>query len=275
MSFRFQWTVASVPTVAWARRVFPEMAPVEALDRLWQDLLGFCRIDGGDGVKAWQAHVEKIEERKRSMESKQYRELRFEGPGTELTIGLPMNQRWNGGKASTPTGTPYSPNIPTEEVFTMPHRERVDGRVSATRPIHYGGLVIENLTLRFEKGAIVEAVASRGQEQIDRIIDSDGGARRLGEVALVSHDSPIAQTDRVYLNGLIDENATSHLAIGQAYRDCVEDGASMSDEQFEAAGGNTSSIHIDFMVGSSALDVHGVTAEGKVETVLRGGTWGF
>ena len=155
----------------------------------------------------------------------------------------------------------------------MPHRERVEGTVSASRPLHFSGMIVDDLKLRLEQGRIVEATASSGQEQLERIISSDEGSKRLGEVALVSHDSPIAQAGRTYFNGLIDENAAAHLAIGQAYRDCIDGGGELSNEQFEAAGGNISTIHMDFMIGSDRLDVHGVTREGRIETVLRQGLW--
>lgn len=273
MSFQFPWSVVVAPTPAWARRVFPDLGREEATDRLWEDVLAFCRMNDGDPLEAWRAHVSEIELRKRLMDEKQYRELRFEGPGTDLTVGLPERQVWNGGEVVTPAGTHVSPNMPTEEVFAMPHRERVEGHVKATRPIHYGGTIIRDLSLTFERGRIVEASASAGQEQLEAIIESDEGSHRLGEVALVSHDSPIAQTGRIYFNGLIDENAAAHLAIGRAYRDCIEGGAELSDAEFKEAGGNTSIMHVDFMVGSEELDVHGVRADGTVEAVLESGLW--
>lgn len=273
MAFQMPWTVVSVPTVGWAQRVYPEESPDQAVGRLWEDLFAFCRISDGDPVAAWRAHVEEIEARKRLMTEKSYRELRFEGPGTDLTVGLPDHQRWNGGQAATPSGVVFSPNIPTEEVFTMPHRERVDGTVSASRPLHFSGMIVDDLKLRLERGRILEATASSGQQAIERLLSTDEGSKRLGEVALVSHDSPIAQSERIYFNGLIDENAASHLAVGQAYRDCVDGGKELTDEQFSTAGGNISSIHMDFMIGSDRLDVHGVTRDGKVESVLRQGLW--
>jgi aminopeptidase len=273
MSNRISWNVMSVPTSGWARRVYPDMGSDAAEHRLWKELLGFCRAGEGNTIAAWQAHIKDLELRKKTMTEKAYRELHFEGPGTDITVGLPDEHRWNGGQARTPAGTLFSPNIPTEEVFTMPHRDRVDGIVSATCPIHYGGLVITDLRLRFEKGTIVEAAAAEGQEQIDRIIATDPGSRRLGEVALVSYDSPIARAERWYFNGLIDENAASHLAIGRAYRDCIKDGDSFSDPDFERAGGNVSAIHIDFMVGSDRIDVVGVPHSGKPEKVIENGRW--
>ncbi len=273
MSFEIQWNIVSVPTPEWARRVYPDKSEEAAERALWDDLLGFCRVADGDSVRRWEDHVRTIERRKRIMTERSFRELRFKAPGTDLVVGLPAHQRWDGGQARTSSGLLISPNIPTEEIFTMPHRERVDGTVRATRTVHYDGLEIQDLEVRFEKGIAVEASASTGQEQIDRIIATDAGASRLGEVALVSHDTPIARAARSYHNDLIDENAASHLAFGRAYRDCIENGASMSDEEFERNGGNSSDIHIDFMIGSESMEVIGISPDGTRELVIEGGVW--
>ncbi|HUX21455.1 MAG TPA: aminopeptidase, partial [Spirochaetia bacterium] len=273
MSFQIPWTVISVPTQAWASRVFPEMDADAAEGRLWGELMGFCRVGNNEAIERWRGHVEEIEEHKRTLNERDYRELRFTGPGTDLVVGLPEGHKWNGGQARTPDGTPFSPNIPTEEVFTMPHRDRVEGTVTATRPIHHEGLLIEDLKVTFEGGVAVKVSAAAGQEQIERIIAADEGAARLGEVALISHDSPIARSGRLYFNPLIDENAACHLAFGRAYRDCIEGGDRLSETEFEMAGGNVSSIHIDFMIGSGAMDVIGRLANGGQETVLKEGRW--
>lgn len=273
MSFEIQWNIVAAPTPEWACRVYPEKSEEEAERALWDDLLAFCRVTDGDSVRVWEEHVHTIERRKQIMTERGFRELRFKAPGTDLIVGLPEGQRWDGGQARTTSGLLISPNIPTEEIFTMPHRERVDGTVRATRTVYYDGLEIKDLRVRFEKGVAVEATASTGQEQIDRIIATDTGSARLGEVALVSHDTPIAQAPRAYLNDLIDENAASHLAFGQAYRDCIESGASMSDEEFERRGGNLSDIHIDFMIGSEAMSVTGTAPDGSSEPVIEEGVW--
>jgi aminopeptidase len=167
----------------------------------------------------------------------------------------------------------FTPNLPTEEVFTMPHKERVDGVVRATKPLSYAGTLIENFSMTFERGRVVKATAERGQPVLDQMLDSDDGARRLGEVALVPHDSPVAQSGLLFYNTLFDENAASHVALGTAYKFTVTGGDQMTDEQFEQAGGNRSVTHVDFMIGSPELDIDGVRDDGSAEPLMRRGNW--
>src|SRR6185312_2582194 len=193
--------------------------------------------------------------------------------GTDLTLGLPAGHIWVGGASTSAGGIRFVPNLPTEEVFTIADRLHAEGVVRSTKPLSYGGSIIEDFTLRFEGGRIVNLSAARGEPVLRQMIDTDEAAARLGEVALVPHSSPIAASGRLFYNTLFDENAASHLALGSAYKFTLADGDAMSDEAFERAGGNRSAIHVDFMIGSASLDVDGVFADGRVEPLMRGGEW--
>jgi len=270
---RLTWSVASIPTPAWAAKVFPTPSPAAGLERLWRELMTFCGADKEDPVVSWGERMELIGRRKGRLTAKRYVSLHLRGPGTDLTVGLPPRHLWHGGEVSTPQGIVFSPNIPTEEVFTLPDRLQVDGVVTATRPLHHDGLCIEGLTLTFTAGRVSAVTAQRGAEALGRLIAADEGAARLGEVAIVASSSAIAQSGLTFFNPLIDENAACHLALGYAYRFCLQDGPSLTDDEFLSAGGNESSLHLDFMVGSGELKVAGVTRTGKEEEILRDGEW--
>jgi aminopeptidase len=199
--------------------------------------------------------------------------LRFRGPGTDLTVGLADGHAWCGGAAPAKNGIVCNPNIPTEEVFTTPHKDRVDGMVASTKPLSYMGTLIRDIRVRFESGRIVEATASAGEEVLRKVLDTDEGARRLGEVALVPYSSPISQSGLLFFNTLFDENAASHIALGQAYSECFVDGGKLGKDELAARGANTSLIHIDWMIGSAEVDVDGVTADGGAEPLMRRGDW--
>ncbi|MEM7345862.1 MAG: aminopeptidase, partial [Chloroflexota bacterium] len=204
---------------------------------------------------------------------KQYTALKYRGPGTDLTLGLPLNHIWEGGGDVTKSGIEFNPNVPTEEVFTLPHKDRVDGVVTSTRPLSYGGTLIENFTLTFEQGRVIKMTADKGETALQNLLNTDEGSARLGEVALVPNSSPISQSGLLFFNTLYDENAASHLALGQAYRFCMKDGGTLSDEEFAAAGGNQSITHVDFMMGSGEIDIDGVIVDGTTEPLMRGGEW--
>jgi len=269
------WSIIAAPIPAWASKVFPDLDEQEAMDRLWETLFTICRADRPDPVATWREHVEKLRHWREHLEAKQYVELRYRGPGTELTLGLPENHVWMGGESHSKADVPFIANMPTEEVFTAPHRERAEGVVACSKPLAYAGSLIEDFRLRFEGGRVVEVAAGRGEEVLRKLIETDEGAARLGEVALVPHSSPISQSGLLFYNTLYDENASCHLAVGRAYRVCIAGGAEMSDEDFAAAGGNDSLTHVDFMIGSAELDVDGVLAGGAVEPLLRAGEWAF
>lgn len=271
MSDRVPWTVLAVPTPAWAAKVFPDDPPERALERLWQAVFQATRVDRDDPVGAWNSHVEALEDRARQLNESRYAALRFRGPGTDLTVGLADDHVWKGGASHAASGQRFVANLPTEEVFTAPHANRVAGTVRAAMPLAYGGRLIEGFELDFEDGRVVAARAEGGEEVLTRLLDTDEGARRLGEVALVSVDSPIHRTGLLFYNTLFDENAASHVALGEAYRFCVEGGPSMSDEEAAAHGLNESAMHVDFMIGTPESDVDGVRADGGSEPLIRAG----
>lgn len=269
------WCVASVPIPAWAAKVFPEDDPQTQMDKLWGAIFSVTRLDQADPVEAWRKHVSQLKNRSDYLNAKQYTALKYTGPGTDLTLGLPENHIWKSGQSVSQAGTVFTANMPTEEVFTMGHREKAEGVVSSSKPLNYGGTLIDEFSLTFENGHITHATAKTGEDTLRKLLDTDDGARRIGEIALVPHSSPISQSGLLFYNTLFDENAASHLAVGRAYRFSLEGGKTMDDETFNAAGGNTSLVHVDFMIGNGDLDIDGLTADGHTEAVMRGGEWAF
>jgi aminopeptidase len=267
------WAVIAAASPGWAQRVFPDLPVDEQVPRLWDAIVRLCRLDRPDPIAAWEEHLQALTERRDFLNAKRYDALKYRGPGTDLTLGLATGHTWVSGRSSTVGGIPFTPNMPTEEVFTMPHKDRVDGVVRSTKPLSYGGTLIEDFTMRFDKGRIVSVTARTGQAILQQLVDTDPGSAHLGEVALVPHSSPVAQSGVLFYNTLFDENAASHVAIGSAYRFTVMGGEAMTDEEFERAGGNRSATHVDFMIGSPALDIDGVFADGSAEPLMRGGEW--
>jgi aminopeptidase len=253
--------------------VFPDLPPAQQMDALWAAIGRLCRLDHPDPIAAWETHLAELAARTAHLNAKQYTALRYTGPGTRLTIGLPPGHVWVGGRSSSASGIRFAPNLPTEEVFTMPHRDRVDGTVRSTKPLSYGGTLIDGFSVTFAEGRVVDVTAEQGGDVLRRLVTMDGGASRLGELALVPHNSPVAQSGVLFYNTLFDENAASHVALGAAYKFTLRGGETMSDEEFEHAGGNRSATHVDFMIGSPELDVDGVRADGSVEPVMRRGDW--
>ncbi|RRA48965.1 aminopeptidase [Acidipila sp. EB88] len=267
------WCIVASATPAWARVVFPGEPEEIAVQKLWDAILASSRLDNPDPVAAWKQHSANLQQRAALLNEKRYAALRYTGPGTDLEIGLADGHLWMGGGTVALNGIPCLPNIPTEEVFTTPHRERASGTVRSTKPLSYQGTLIEEITVRFEGGRIVEARARTGQEVLERMLATDEGAGRLGEVALVPHSSPISASGLLFSNTLFDENAACHIAMGQAYSTCVQDGDTLSPEELAARGANESLIHVDWMIGSGTLDIDGVTASGEREPVMRAGEW--
>jgi aminopeptidase len=267
------WAVVAAASAKWAAKVFPELAPDEQLTRLWETIARLCRLDCPDPMAEWQAHIAALAARADYLNARQYAALRYRGPGTSLTIGLPAGHTWISARSESRNGILFTANIPTEEVFTMPHKDRVDGVVRATKPLSYGGTLIENFSLEFSEGRVVKITADRGEAVLRQLIETDAGSARLGEIALVPHASPVAQSGLLFYNTLFDENAASHVALGSAYKFTLNGGEGMSDEAFEQAGGNRSATHVDFMIGSGDLDIDAVTADGAVEPLMRAGEW--
>ncbi len=267
------WTIVAGATPAWAAAMFPEDAPEVALEKLWEAIFFTSRINTPDPVAAWRQHDAGLQSRAAILNEKRYSALRYKGPGTDFTLGLADDHLWMGGGTVAGNGQYCIPNMPTEEVFTTPHKDRADGIVTASKPLSHQGTLIDGIQVRFEAGRIVEARATQGQEVLQRLIDTDEGARRLGEVALVPHSSPIAQSGLLFLNTLFDENAASHIALGQAYTSCLKDGDKLTPAELAAKGANDSLIHVDWMIGSGSLDIDGITQAGTAEPLMRQGEW--
>jgi aminopeptidase len=270
-SFAINWNLVPAATPGWAREVFPGLPESEAVARLWDAIFMACRVDQADPVAGWAAHNATLHARTKFLNGKDYAELRYRGPGTDLVIGLADGHLWAGGAEPAKNGIVCNPNIPTEEVFTTPHKLRVSGTVRSTKPLAYQGTLIDDIQVRFEEGRIVEAHAARGEDVLRRVLETDEGAARLGEVALVPHSSPISASGLLFRNTLFDENAASHIALGQAYTTCLRDSAGVPMDELAKRGANASLIHIDWMIGSGEIDIDGVTKTGSVEPLMRGG----
>ena len=255
------WCVAGAATPSWAGRAFPELPLAQAVERLWRDLGAMTRADEHDPRAAWDEHIAQLAARCARLNARRFHALRFSGPGTDLTVGLAQGHRWIGGSERAADGTPFVANMPTEEIFSAPDPERVDGVVSLTRTAAISSQPISGVTLRFEHGRVVEARAEQGQAVLDGLLDSDPGARRLGEVALVAASSRVP-SDRLYYEALIDENAASHIALGDCYPPCLPEGSS---------AGNASAVHEDVMIGSEQIRVDGLRLDGSAEPVMVDG----
>jgi aminopeptidase len=270
---RINWTVVAASGARWAAKVFPEASPDDQVDMLWDAIGRLCRLDQRDPVAAWEDHLAGLAARRDLLNAKRYTALNYNGPGTVLTIGLPEGHTWVAGRSFSQSGIEFAPNLPTEEVFTIAHRENVQGTVRSTKPLSYGGTLIDRFTLHFERGRVVNSSAERGDDVLRRLIDTDDGAGRLGEVALVPHSSPISQSGRLFYNTLFDENAASHVALGSAYKFTLDGGEAMDEDAFARAGGNRSAVHVDFMIGSGELDIDGMLPGGRAEPLMRQGEW--
>lgn len=271
--FDINWNIVSYPNPSWAAQVFPDQDPEIAIAKLADAIFAASRVDIEDPVSAWRDHNAALLKRRQWLNARAFSALHFKGPGTDLTVGLADEHEWEGGASVAKNGITCNPNIPTEEVFTTPHALRVDGHVSSTKPLSHQGTLIENIQVRFEGGKIVEAKATRGEEVFNKILGTDEGARRLGEVALVPHSSPISASGLLFYNTLFDENAASHIALGQCYSKCFINGGELSPEEVAARGGNKSLIHIDWMIGSGEIDVDGIDKGGSAVPVMRKGEW--
>ncbi len=269
------WSVASAPIPAWAAKVLPALPAPDREARLWQFIFETCRVFERDPVSAWRSHASDLSSRAVHLTHKAYSALRYSAPGTDLTVGLPQGHIWHGGQVVSETGIPFVPNLPTEEVFTLPHRSQAEGVVSATKPFVTSGNGIEGMVLTFSEGRVVHANARQGEAFLQELIRTDEGTSRLGEVALVPNSSAVSRLGVTFHNTLFDENASSHLALGSAYRFSLDRGPTATDEQFLQAGGNLSKLHEDFMVGSARLDVDGISQSGNAEPIMRAGEWAF
>jgi aminopeptidase len=269
------WTIVAAATPEWAKLVFPGEPVETAVEKLWEAIFQASRITGDDPVAAWLEHGARLKRRVDLLNAKRFSALHFKSKdgSTDLKVGLADQHLWAGGGTTAGNGIYCQPNIPTEECFTTPHKDRVDGVVQASKPLSHQGTLIENIRCRFEGGRIVEATATAGEDVLNRLISTDDGARRLGEVALVPASSPIAASGILFWSTLFDENAASHIALGQAYSTCLIGGEKMEEEALNGLGANSSLIHVDWMIGSAQMDVDGIAADGAAEPLMRGGEW--
>jgi aminopeptidase len=269
------WCVVAGSVPGWAARVFPDQAPEQQVDSLWESIFKICRIDQPDPVAAWEAHARALAVRTAYLNQKAYTAFHYTGPETDLKVGMPDGAIWKSARFKSESGIDYIGNLPTEEIFSLPHRQRIDGTIRSSRPLTYGSSLIDDFTLTFEKGKVVKASAKKGEEILKQLLAVDENAASLGEISFVPYSSPISLSRTLFFNTLIDENAASHLALGHAYRFSLPGGEGMTEEQFLAAGGNESAIHVDFMVGSKELDIDGITRDGSAEPIMRQGEWAF
>src|ERR1700753_4261228 len=273
VTFDINWNIVAYPSLSWAKQVFPDDEHDVAVKKLADAIFAASRVDNDNPIAAWDKHNATLRSRTEWLNGQRFSALRYAGPGTDLTIGLADGHEWEGGAATASNGITCNPNIPTEEVFTTPHARRVEGHVVSSKPLSYQGSLIDDIQVKFKGGRIVEAKASKGEEVLNKVLDTDEGARRLGEVALVPHSSPISKSGLLFFNTLFDENAASHIALGQCYSKCFIDGTKLTPQQIAAQGGNQSLIHIDWMIGSAATDIDGVHADGRRVPVFRKGEW--
>jgi aminopeptidase len=274
-SDKISWTVIAAPSQAWAAKVFPELSEEEQVSALWTAIFKAVRTDKQDPVQEWGNHDDNLHAKVDYLNNKRYRKLHYRAPGTDLIVELPDGHLWCGAGSVNEKGDTFMANMPTEEVFTVPLKTGVNGYISSTKPLSYGGNIIDNFKILFKDGRATEVSAEQGQEVLQRLIDTDEGAKHLGEVALVPHASPISQSGLLFYNTLFDENASNHFALGSAYAFCIEGGKTMTREELEKHGLNQSITHVDFMVGSEEMDIDGINDDGSSEPVFRGGNWAF
>jgi len=271
--FKINWNIISWPGKDWAKRVFPDLSDEESILKLSEAIFDVSRVNVDDPVVAWDEHNKSLRIRTEWLNKHNFSALQYTGPGTDLKIGLADGHEWMGGASLAQNGIICNPNIPSEEVFTTPHSHKVEGHVCSTKPLSYQGTLIDEISVVFKEGKITEARAVKGQEILEKVLNSDEGSRRLGEVALVPDSSPISQSGLIFFNTLFDENAASHIALGQCYSKCFRGDLNLSPENLKKRGGNSSIIHIDWMIGSKEIDVDGINSNGNIIPIFRKGEW--
>ena len=269
------WCVVASAAPAWAAKVFPDLESEQAMEKLWQAIFETTRATEPDPVAAWGEHIKNTRKRADYMQAKKFSALHYKSDQTDFTLGLPNGHKWISAQSLAENGVVFTANMPTEEIFTLPDRTRAEGIVHSTFPLSYGGSLIEDFTVKFENGRVVSVSAKKNEAILQKLVDTDEGSTRLGEVALVPVSSPIARRGHLFYNTLFDENASCHVAIGRAYRFTLTGGEELTDEEFNEAGGNTSITHVDFMIGSPQMDIDGIKEDGTREPVMRSGEWAF
>ena len=274
MNDKVQWCIAAMPSESWAKLIFPELPAQEAIEKLWAAIFDVCRVTGGDPVGEWRAHLDKLVDLKDKMNAYDFESVHFTSSnGTDLTIGLADGAVWESACSTDDRGTVFLPNIPTEEVFTAPHKDKVNGIVYGTKPYAYNGQLIKDFWVRFENGRVVEHGAAENAALLGELLDTDEGARGIGEVALVPASSPINRSGLLFYNTLFDENAACHIAFGASYPGTCVGGKEMTEEQLLAHGMNQSAIHEDVMVGAEDTCITGLTRDGRTVQIFEGGEW--
>lgn len=274
LSDKSKWSIVAVPSPEWAKKVYPDISEDLAIEKLWESIL-YCSRVTENPIDEWINHNKNLKNRTRILNDMKLKELKYTSPKTNLVIGLPEGHIWVSGASKDPNGIDFNPNIPTEEIFGMPHKYKVDGIVHSTKPLVYAGSLIDNFWMKFDNGKIIDFGAEKGIENLKLLIETDEGSCRLGEVALVPYNSPISLTDTIFYNTLFDENASCHLAIGTAYSSCIENGANISDEEKDSFGMNNSITHVDFMMGDKDLDIIGIKDNGEEFQIFKNGDWAF
>jgi aminopeptidase len=275
MTGRTKWSIVAVPSPDWALSVFPEMDVEEATDALWQKIFDATRVSENDPVEAWKIHDMNLKKYKNYLNEKQFDKIVLKAPGTDLEIFLADEHYWMGGSKESLGGDDFVANIPTEEVFTTPHRLKVNGTLKATKPLSLNGKLVDDFGFTFKDGKVVDFYAGKGKEVLERLMDNDEGARYLGEIALVQDDSPISNTGILFNNTLFDENASVHLALGRAYAYAMQNGSDLTQEELEAKGANFSLIHVDFMVGGPEMEITAFEKDGRMVKLFESGNWVF
>lgn len=274
-SDKISWTVLAAPSKAWAAKVFPELPEDQQVDALWDAIFKAVRADLDQPIDAWKKHDELLHTKVDYLNGKKYAKLHYTSQSTDLEVALPKGHLWCGAGSINEKGDAFMANMPTEEVFTVPQKDGVNGYVSSTKPLSYGGNIIDEFKVTFENGRITDVTAKQGEDVLKQLVDTDEGSHYLGEVALVPHESPISASDILFYNTLFDENASNHFAIGSAYSFCLEGGKKMSSEELLKHGLNQSITHVDFMVGSDKMDIDGILEDGTREPIFRNGNWAF
>ena len=272
-NFEINWSIVSWPGLKWSQRVFPDLSGLEAQSKLSEAIFSASRINDLDPVDSWRKHNKNLKDKYDWLNNQNFEFLDYKGPNTDLRVGLADNHEWMGGASMARNGVICNPNIPSEEVFTTPHMYKVDGIVSSTKPLSHNGTLIEDIRVKFKKGKITEAKTSRGQNVFEKLLDTDEGARRLGEIALVPNSSPISASGLLFYNTLFDENAACHIALGQCYSKCFKNSDKNTEKDIKSFGGNSSMIHVDWMIGSNEIDIDGIKRDGIVVPIFRKGEW--
>lgn len=276
MSNKIRWTVVSVPTEAWALKVFKNSNSEEAVSKLWDVIFNVVRLNSDDPIEAWNEHNNNISKNLNFLNSNKLKKLHYKNSiGTDLTIELPEDHIWLGGSEKCTTGIEFNANMPTEEVYTLPKKTGINGTVVSSKPLSYGGNLIDDFSLTFKEGKVVDFTAKEGFDTLKKLLDSDAGSKYLGEVALVPYDSPISNSNLIFYNTLFDENAACHLAFGKAYPTCIINGENLSNEELSQKGANDSIIHVDFMIGTKDLDIIGYTEDNREIKIFTSGNWAF